>query len=140
MRLALLASLLMLSACSVNVVRTPPPAPVTDEERVVQAQVDAFNRRDIEAFMAIYAPNAIHWEFPADTVWNGAARIRAHYTELFADPDAANMHLEVRTRFVKERFVIDHGFYRGLPGEDRHVSAVIYEVRDGLIQNVWFMN
>lgn len=140
MRLVLLASLLVLSACSVNVVRTPPPAPVTEEERVVQAQVDAFNRLDIDAFMATYARDAIHYEFPADTVWNGAARIRLHYAELFSDPDAAGLHVEPRERIVKGRFVIDHDFYRGLPGEDTHVSVVIYEVRDGLIQNVWFMN
>lgn len=140
MRLVPLSLLLLLAGCSVTVVRTPPPAPVTAEERVVQAQVDAFNRRDVEAFMATYAPGAIHWEYPADTVWNGAARIRAHYTELFSDPDAQGLHVDVRERIVKGRFVIDHGFYRGLPGEDTHVSVVIYEVVDGRIQNAWFMN
>jgi len=140
MRLIPLAALLLLSACSVSVQRTPPPVPDPEEVRVVQAQVDAFNRRDIEAYMATYASDAIHWEYPADTVWNGAARIRAHYTELFGDPDASGMHLDVRQRIVKGRFVIDHDFYRGLPGEGEHVSVVIYEVVDGLIRNVWFMN
>lgn len=140
MRLLAFVSLLLLSACSVSVVRTPPPAAVTEEERVVQAQVDAFNRRDIEAFMATYAANAIHWEYPADTVFAGAARIRSHYTELFSDPDARELHVDVRERIVKGRFVIDHDFYRGLPGEDTHVSVVIYEVVNGRIQNAWFMN
>jgi hypothetical protein len=140
MRRIPIAACLLLSACSVSVERTPAPGPVTAEERVVQAHVDAFNRRDIEAFMATYAPGAIHWEYPADTVWNGAARIRAHYTELFADPDASGLHVDVRERMVKGRFVVNHEFYRGLPGEDTHVSVVIYEVVNGRIQNAWFMN
>ena len=133
-------ALMLLSACSVSVVRTPPPAAVTDEERVVQAQVDAFNRRDVEAFMANYAPNAIHWEYPADTVFAGAARIRAHYTELFGDPDVVGLRAEVRKRIVKGRFVIDEELVRGLPGDDPHVSVIIYEIVDGRIQNAWFMN
>jgi hypothetical protein len=91
---------MLLAACSVSVVRTPPPAAATAEERVVQAQVDAFNRRDVEAFMAGYAPNAIHWEYPADTVFAGAARIREHYTELFGDPDVVGLHAEIRERIV----------------------------------------
>ena len=37
--------LLLLAACSVSVVRTPPPAAVTEAERVVQAQVDAKNKQ-----------------------------------------------------------------------------------------------
>jgi hypothetical protein len=140
MRMLHLPALLLLAACSVTVVREGPPAAATDEERVVQAHVDAFNERDVEAFMATYAPGAIHWEFPADTVWKGAARIRQHYTELFGDPDAKGLHVDVRERIVKGRFVTQHEFYRGLPGEDTHVSVVIYEVRGGRIHNIWFMN
>lgn len=140
MRILTVTGLLLLAACSVSVVRTPPRGEVSEEERVVQAQVDAFNRRDVEAFMATYAPDAIHWEYPADTVFNGAARIRAHYTELFADPDVRGLRVDVRERIVKGRFVIDHDVYQGLPGDEGHVSVVIYEVRGGLIQNAWFMN
>jgi uncharacterized protein (TIGR02246 family) len=140
MRIIHVSAVLLLAACSVSVVRTPPPAEVSDAERVVQRQVDAFNRRDPEAFMATYAPDAIHWEYPADTVFNGKDRIRAHYTELLTDPEVHGLHVDVRTRIVKGRFVIDEDVYQGLPGDEGHVSVVIYEVRDGFIQNVWFMN
>ena len=131
--------LLVLAACSVSVERTPPPAPVTAEERVVQAQVDAFNRRDVDAFMAHYAPDAIHRAFPSDTTFAGAARIRAHYAELFSDPDAARLHATVRKRTVQGRFVIDEEYIVGLPADDPHVSVIIYEVVDGLIRNAWFV-
>jgi putative hydrolase of HD superfamily len=135
----LAAVLLLLAACSVSVERTPPPAPVTAEARVVQAQVDAFNRRDIDAFMATYAPDAIHWAFPSDTTFAGAARIRAHYAELFTDPDASRLHATVRKRMVQGRYVIDEEYIVGLPADDPHVSVIIYEVVGGLIRNVWFV-
>jgi hypothetical protein len=133
---------LLLAACTVRVERGPSASagPPSEAERVVQAQVDAFNRRDVEAFMATYAPGAIHWEYPADTVFAGAARIRAHYTELFADPDASRLHATVRSRMVKGRFVIDEEYIVGLPADDPHVSVIIYEVVDGRIRNAWFMN
>jgi hypothetical protein len=104
------------------------------------ACVDAFNRHDADAFMAAFAPGVVFWEYPADTVFAGAERVRVHYAELFGDPDAKDLHAEVRQRMVKGRFVIDHEHVTGLPGEGSHVSVVIYEVKDGRITNAWFMN
>lgn len=141
MRLLLLLPALLLAACTVRVERGPSAseAPPSEAERVVQAQVDAFNRHDVDAFMAGYAPDAIHWAYPADTTFNGAARIRAHYTELFSDPDASRLHATVRKRMVKGRYVIDEEYIVGLPADDPHVSVIIYEVRNGRIQNAWFI-
>lgn len=139
MRALHLPLLLLLAACTVRVERGPSALAVTPEERVVQAQVDAFNRRDVDAFMAGYAPDAIHWAYPADTTFNGAARIRAHYTELFSDPDASRLHATVRKRMVQGPYVIDEEYIVGLPADDPHVSVIIYEVRGGMIRNVWFI-
>lgn len=142
MRLPALIAVVFLAACTMTVERGPSrsSAQPSEAERVVQAQVNAFNRHDVEGFMAAYAPNAIHWEYPADTVFAGAARIRAHYTELFSDPDASRLHATIRSRMVKGRFVIDEEYIVGLPADDPHVSVIIYEVVDGLIRNAWFMN
>lgn len=141
MRIPHLTLLLLLTACTVRVERAPSPSTgqPSRAERVVQAQVDAFNRRDVDAFMATYAPDAIHWAFPADTTFAGAARIRAHYTELFSDPDASRLHATVRKRMVQGRYVIDEEYIVGLPADDPHVSVIIYEVVGGLIRNVWFV-
>jgi hypothetical protein len=131
---------LLLAACTVKVWSEPVAfGSPSEAERVVQAQVDALNRHDVDAFMANYAPDAIHWAYPSDTTFNGAARIRAHYTELFSDPDAARLHATVRERIVKGRYVIDEEYIVGLPADDPHVSVIIYEVRDGLIRNAWFI-
>jgi putative hydrolase of HD superfamily len=141
MRILPIITLLLLAACTVRVERAPSPSTgqPSQAERVVQAQVDAFNRRDVDAFMAAYAPDAIHWAFPSDTTFAGAARIRAHYTELFSDPDAARLHATVRKRMVRGPYVIDEEYIVGLPADDPHVSVIIYEVVDGLIRNAWFV-
>jgi putative hydrolase of HD superfamily len=131
---------LLAAALVVLCLAARPAAAQTEEERVVQAQVDAFNRHDVEAFMAAFTPDVIFWEYPADTVFAGAARVHGHYAELFGDPDAKDLHAEIRQRIVKGRFVIDHELVTGLPGEGSHVSVVIYEVVGGRIKNAWFMN
>jgi hypothetical protein len=41
---------------------------VTDPEAVVQAQLDAYNARDLEALLAIYAHDAEVYEHPAKLV------------------------------------------------------------------------
>jgi hypothetical protein len=132
---------LLLAACTVKVERGPSASagPPSEAERVVQEQVDAFNRRDVDGFMANYAPDAIHWAYPSDTTFNGAARIRAHYTELFSDTDIPHLHATVRKRTVQGVYVIDEEYIVGLPADDPHVSVIIYEVRGGLIRNVWFI-
>jgi outer membrane biogenesis lipoprotein LolB len=76
-RLAMLLPIVLLpilAACTVRVERGPSASagPPSQAERVVQAQVDAFNRHDVDAFMAAYAPDAIHWAYPSDTTFNGA--------------------------------------------------------------------
>jgi hypothetical protein len=141
MRIIYLPLFLLLAACTVRVERGPSASagPPSEAERVVQAQVDAFNRHDVDGFMAHYAPDAIHWAFPSDTTFNGAARIREHYTELFSDPDASRLHATVRNRTVKGRFIVDEEYIVGLPADDPHVSVIIYEVVDGRIRNVWFV-
>lgn len=132
---------LLFAACTVKVwSETSGSGSPSEAERVVQAQVDAMNRHDVDAFMATYAPDAIHWAYPSDTTFNGAARIRAHYTELFSDPDASRLHATVRERMVKGRYVIDEEYIVGLPADDPHVSVIIYEVVDGRIKNAWFMD
>lgn len=132
--------LLTLAAALCFAAARPAAAQLSDEERVVQAQVDAFNRHDVDAFMAAFTPDVVFWEYPANTVFAGAARVRGHYAELFGDPDAKDLHAEIRQRIVKGRFVIDHERVTGLPGEGEHVSVVIYEVVDSRIKNAWFMN
>jgi hypothetical protein len=103
-----------------------------------QRQLDAYNARDVEAFLAAYAADCTVRSFPAGTLlMDGREAMRDRYATLFADhPD---LHCELVHRVEHESFVIDHEHVTGLrAGEVVHAVAV-YEVRDGLIANVWFL-
>ncbi|MCA8923133.1 MAG: nuclear transport factor 2 family protein [Planctomycetes bacterium] len=104
---------------------------------LAQRQLDAYNARDLEAFVACYHPQVEVRDFPADTLrFQGHAELRARYGPLFERP-ALHAHLVSRTS--QGSVVIDEERVEGLrDGED--VSAVaIYEVEGELIRRVWFV-
>jgi uncharacterized protein (TIGR02246 family) len=105
---------------------------------VVQRQLDAYNRRDLEAFVAQYAPDVRIYAFPDKLLFQGHEKMRADYGPLFAE--AVGLHAEVTDRIVQGRFVIDREVVTGMPGKERITGLAIYEVTDGRISAVWFVD
>lgn len=116
---------------------TPAPAAATPEQ-VVQAQLDAYNAHDVEAFAATYGPDIRIYEHPGQLKMEGIERLRDSYGRLFASVPA--LRASVGTRIVQGAFVIDHETVTGLANGGRMSAVAIYEVRDGLIRNVWFIH
>lgn len=108
-------------------------------EEVVQKQVEAYNARDTEAFLATYAEDAQLFELPDKLLARGTAQLRERYTKRFADP---GLHAEIVQRIALGNTVVDHERVRlMLPdgqGPGTLEAIAIYEVRDGKITNVWF--
>jgi hypothetical protein len=105
-------------------------------EAVVQRQLDAYNARDLDALLAIYADDAEVFEHPATRVATGTEALRARFTVRFQEP---NLHARLLNRIVSGDRVIDHErvtrtFPEG-PGEIELV--MIYEVRAGRITRAW---
>ena len=103
-----------------------------------QRQLDAYNARDLEAFLAVYAPDCTVRAFPSGEVLSeGIEAMRTRYGTLFENHPA--LHCRLQARVEHEVFAIDHEHVDGLrEGEAVHAVA-LYEVREGLIRNVWFM-
>ena len=110
-----------------------PPSP----EAVVQAQLEAYNARDIDAFLATYADDVKLFELPEKLLSEGTAAMREQYGKLFKDE---RLHATIVNRIVMGNTVVDHERVRlTFPQGPGTVEAVaIYEVRDGKITNVWF--
>ncbi|HVE48217.1 MAG TPA: nuclear transport factor 2 family protein [Casimicrobiaceae bacterium] len=105
-------------------------------ESVVQRQLDAYNRRDIDAFMACYASNAKLYR-PPQTLWlDGHEAIAARYGTMFEQ--SPRLHASIVARIVLDQFVIDHEHVEGQP-RGPFDAAAIYEVTEGRIANVWFV-
>lgn len=106
-------------------------------EAIVQAQLDAYNRHDLEAFLSFYADDAILARHPDVVTQTGKVEMRARYEKRFKTP---NLHAEVLRRTVFGRFVIDHERVSAPPAQGATEAVAIYEVKDGKIVRVTFLD
>jgi imidazolonepropionase-like amidohydrolase len=107
-------------------------------ETVVQRQVEAYNARDIEAFLSFYADDVVVRRLPSGEVaWDSREAMRPRYAKRFADNPELNC--TITKRIVHGNWVVDHELVTGVIGRPRVRAVATYEVRNGLIQNVWFL-
>ncbi len=105
---------------------------------VVQQQLNAYNAGDIEAFLATYSPSIKIYNHPSDSLlMSGQDAMRERYGRLFTENP--NQHCEILSRMVLGRFVVDHEKITGRRNPRIVYAIAIYEVRNGLIENVWLV-
>lgn len=126
----------MIAAClspSAHAVETQAP------EAIVQVQLDAYNARDMDAFLATYAEDAELFGFPAASQTKGKEAMRKRYIPRFGD---TILHAVIVKRIVMGNTVIDHERVRVTLPEGPGISEAIaiYEVRDGKIAKVTFIS
>jgi hypothetical protein len=111
---------------------------MSEAEDVVRRQLDAYNARDIEAFMACWAEDARYYEHPAKLLASGAAEIRARHVTRFQEP---NLFGELIHRMAVGNKVVDQEIVtRTFPDGTGRVEVIaIYEVKDRKIANAWFI-
>ena len=101
----------------------------------VQAQLEAYNRHDVEAFLACYAADAVIRHADGRVLMSGHAEIRARYERLFREHPEVTA--EVPTRIRAGAWVVDEERVR--LGDDQLHVAVGYLVAEGAIQLVVMM-
>ena len=107
-------------------------------ETVVQRQVEAYNARDIEAFLSFYANDAVVRRLPTGEVaWESRDAMRLRYAKRFTENPELNC--TITKRIVHGDWVVDHELVTGVKDRPRVRAVVIYEVSGGLIRNVWFL-
>ena len=102
---------------------------------VVQEQLEAYNARDLERFVATYSDTIRIFRMPAEEpAIAGKAQLADTYRMRFSSP---NLHADIVNRIVIGNKVIDHERVVGI--KETPVEAVaVYEVVEGLIETVWF--
>lgn len=105
---------------------------------LAQRQLDAYNARDLEAFLACYHPEVEVRSFPAGTLrMAGRDAMRERYGRLFES--APDLHAALVSRTALAGVAIDTEAVTGLR-EGATVEAIaIYELEDDLIRRVWFV-
>lgn len=105
-------------------------------EMLVQRQLNAYNARNLDAFLATYSDNVELYNFPDSAMGKGKEMMKAIYGNMFKN--VKYLHCEIVDRIKLNNTIIDH---ERVKFDDRVVEAVaIYEVKDGKIVKVTFKN
>lgn len=111
--------------------------PIPSALTAVQAQLDAYNARDIDTLLASYAPDAEQYSLHGERLAKGHAEMRPRFLARFAEPD---LHARLLSRTVMAGVVVDFELVtRNFPeGRGTIEMLCIYEVVDGLIRKASF--
>ena len=117
----------------------PAPAPQASSTRtpeaVARARADAFNRHDLDALAALYAPDARIFDPPDRLRDSGAAAVRESFARAFSmAPDARTTVTDVLNQGNQ---TVVHETQTGA-GTTRSVIRIL-EVRDGRIAVEWIL-
>lgn len=108
-------------------------------EKVVQAQLDAYNSKDIDLFCSFYHPDIIVKRLQSDVVLiQGRDKLQHYYHKLFQTHPF--QHCQLKARTIVNGSVVDVEFITGRSSHLDGLHAVaIYGFKDGLIDRVWFV-
>lgn len=104
---------------------------------VVQAQLDAYNAKDIEALLATYSPDAEQFALHGARLASGHDEMRSRFLARFAEPD---LHARLLSRTVMTGLVVDLELITRNFSEGRGTVEMlcVYEVVDGRIHRASF--
>jgi len=114
-------------------------ARTSSPDQDVQAQVDAYNAHDAEAFTACYAADArlVGLSGKRPPVEGRAAIAKAYAALIASQP--GTFRVEIVERTASGPVVVDLERVHGMADGKRWPDAfAVYEVRDGLITTAWF--
>lgn len=103
-------------------------------EQIVQMQAEAYNRHDLEAFVALHAPDVRFYRFPDSLVFEGHAALRERFGRLFAA--APQVHATTDARMVHGDFVVWQETATDMPGGKTDTQIFVWKVHNGLITTV----
>ena len=105
-------------------------------EVLAQRQLNAYNLRDVEAFLAPYAPDVEILALDGTVRLKGLDAMRKRYADIFQKSPL--LHCELVKRMAVGSFVLDEERVTGM-GDDVVRAIAIYEVKDGRIAKVRFL-
>jgi hypothetical protein len=108
-----------------------------DVVEVIQRQLAAYNQRNVDAWLATYAPDAVQRSSDGQLLAQGNEAIRARTAPRMQDP---KLHAKLMQRCVMGEVVVDYEIVtRQLPEGLAEIEMVcFYVVRHGLIQSATF--
>jgi len=106
-------------------------------EDLAQQQLNAYNARDIDAFLAPYADDVEIYNFPNELRSKGIEAMRENYAGFFKR--AEDLHCELVNRIVQGNTVIDQERVIVRRGEPPIEAIAVYKIEGGKIARVYFI-
>jgi hypothetical protein len=105
--------------------------------KLAQAQLDAYNQRDIEGFLEPYSDSVEVYTFPNKLLYKGKANMRARYDKMFKNtPD---LYCTLKNRIILGNVVIDEESVIFQKNQPPRQAVAIYTVIDNKIRTVHFV-
>ena len=107
-------------------------------EIIVQKQVEAYNSRNLSAFLECHHPEVELFTFSEKIPFAvGLPAVRKIYKTVF--DSSPNLKTEIIHRICINDKVIDHEMVYGRAGADQIEFIAIYEIKDNLIHKAHFI-
>lgn len=108
---------------------------VSEAEPIVQAQLDAYNVKDIDAFTKTFTDSIVAYDYPHKLSFKGQEQLHTMFSGFFTQtPD---LHCEIKNRIVLGNIVIDDEY---ITANGNLISSVaIYEIENGKIAKMIFL-
>lgn len=106
-------------------------------EQIVQQQLDCYNAKNIDAWLATYAEDAQQFELHGAVIASGHREMRARMLSRFAEPD---LYAKLLSRTAMGNIVVDHELItRNFPeGRGTIEMLCVYEVVENHIKKASF--
>lgn len=103
---------------------------------LVQRQLNAYNARNLEAFLEPYADDVELYEFPAKLISKGKEKMRKDYAFFKTVP---KLHCEIKERIIEGNTIIDKESVTGF-GNNTVDATAIYQIENNKIKRVYFIS
>lgn len=103
---------------------------------LVQRQLNAYNLRNIDAFLEPYAEDVEIYTYPDKLTGKGKAEMRKNYASMFEK--VPNLHCELLGRIVQGNTIIDKE--RVQFGKEIVEAVAIYHIENNKIKKVYFVD
>ena len=102
---------------------------------LAQRQLNAYNCRNIDAFLEPYADDVELYNFPDKLIGKGKEGMRKNYAKMF--DNTPNLHCELLGRIVQSNVVIDK---ERVQSGDKIIEAIaMYHIENNKIKKVYFV-
>ncbi len=111
----------------------------TDKYECVSKQLNAYNDRDIDAFLDCYSDDVEIYEFPDKLINKGKDELKSVYIDFFKRA-GKKLHCKIEDRLIYGNYVFDkETLTTAIPGREQFSGQAIYEIKDNKIKKVWFI-